>query len=623
MPGSAPLLRDDRHADLLSAALRRLFGELDEAAVESLAGRMHPVRLLRGEALYREGDAADSLHVLLTGRLQVRVQGEREDGRLIATMEPGEAVGEMALFTGGRRTATVVAARDCALAMLTREAFDEITGRHPQAVVHSARLIVTRLTDAQRRREQPRPLRSLALVPLHASLDMDEFARRLQLALLRFGSVAALDARTVQRTHGLEEGVSLGRFLDEVEARHDFVLYQAEFQPSEWTRRCIGYADRILLVGRADGAPEPGPVERELSREAWSGLLPERDLVLVHPDASRPPAGTRQWLAAREVERHFHVPWAGNAGFNRLARILANRAVALVLAGGGARGFSHIGTVRALREAGVPIDVVGGTSFGALVAATVALGFTDERILDEFKVAFADNRPMDDYTLPVVSIVRGQKLVRALRRHLGEVCAEDCWLPYFAVSANLSQNRQHVHERGELWRAVRASVSLPAIFPPVVHGGDLLVDGGVINNLPVDVMRERVSGRIIAADLWVDDEFRVEDEDLPSGLEYVRARLRGRRRQLPTLARVVIKTTTLGSSKDVAAARRTADLYLNPPVGEFDLLDWERFHAIVEVGYRYARERVAAWVADNPGAVQRDELFDSRARRAGGAFVPA
>jgi len=154
---------------------------------------------------------------------------------------------------------------------------------------------------------------------------------------------------------------------------------------------------------------------------------------------------------------------------------------------------------------------------------------------------------------------------------------------------------------------VRASVSLPGILPPVLHQGDLLIDGGVLNNLPVDVMRDRVGGRIIAVDLSVQHEYRLTRQEVPSGLEYLKSRLLPWVEPLeaPTMVRVIMKTTTLASRREVEIARKAAHLYLNVPLAEYDLLDWGKFHQIVDVGYRYAQKALAELIASEPDIVHR------------------
>lgn len=617
----------------LAPALARLLGAIDGATLAELAEAMTPVHLARGEVLYRQKDPASGMHVLVTGRLQVRVAAEAGSAeRVVANLTPGAAVGEIALFTGGARAASVVALRDSTLAHLSQSRFDAVIARYPAAATHLARFIIGRLIEAQSRGHLAGPMaRTFAIVPLDPGLDGFDFARRLQLALLRYGSTALVATRVVRDRfapslagQGGSHAVELEHFLDATERAHDFVLLQADSEPSPWTRKCATYAEGLLFVARASAAIEPAVTLAQAVTRLAGEPVPSCELVLVHPERAAMPGGTRRWLDHIAVRRHLHVPWESDEGFNRLARVLSGNSVAVVLGGGGARGFAHVGVVRALREAGVPIDAIGGTSFGAVMAALVAMGWDIERILESFKAAFVDERPTNDYTLPVVSLVRGEKMARSLRRYFGETLIDDLWIPFFAVSSNLSHSREEVHRSGLLWRAVRASVSLPAIFPPLIEKGELLVDGGILNNLPVDVMHESVRGRIIAVDLSVKDEFRCDREAFPSAWEYIKARLmasvrrRGHRAGMRevTLDRVVLRSTMLGSHREAQAARREADLFLSPPTQGFDLLDWDRFLDIVEVGYRHGREEVGAWVARHPEVVQHAELFDSRLQRA-------
>lgn len=598
---------------LVERALTALFGALDGAVLSDIVDRIAIEHLPRGQVLYKQGEIGSNMHIVLTGRLQVRVHTDSGADRVLAHPELGESVGEMALLTGSPRAATISAVRDATLAALSREVFDAVIAANPAVLSHISRMIIARMSNAQSRSASRVQTRTIAVVPLHATLDAGDFCRRLRLALLRFGSVAHIDGRTM--AHRFPAGSSdldRERYLDESERTHDYVLLEADATAGAWTRKCCGVADRILLVGTSATTPGLTAVERDLFAGAGAdrgAVIPE--LALLHTETHRP-SGTRAWLDSRRVGRHYHVSARGNEGFNRLARFMAGRAVALVLAGGGARGFAHLGVIRALVEAGVPIDAVGGTSFGAIAATGPARGFEIEAMLEELRHAFTTERPLDDYTLPVVSLVRGERLDGLLSRYL-DMDIEDLWIPYFAVSSNLSQNRVEVHERGSLWRAVRASISLPGILPPVLHQGDLLIDGGVLNNLPVDVMQDRIRGRIIAVDLSVQHEYRLAKQEVPSGFDYLKSRLLPWADPLdaPTMARVIMKTTTLASRREVEIARKAAHLYLNLPLADYDLLDWGKFHQIVDVGYRYAQKALGELLASEPDIAQRRSFLST------------
>lgn len=610
VPGLADPKAVYRYADILTEALLRLCGSLEAPAIEALLKKVELLQLDVGETLYRQGDAGDDMHIVLTGRLEVQVEGEDGALRVLAHPQPGDVVGEIALLAGSPRAATVVAVRDTTLGALPRSALEALLADDPGIFSRVARMIVTRLSGGQGHIARRAGTRTILLVPLHASVDRAAFGRGLRQALLRFGSVLQLDSVTAAARLAASGGDDYGRFLDDCERAYDYVILEADPEPSAWSRRCHGYADRVVLVADAGMLPIRTPLEHWLfERESQAGTYADVHLALLHK-GNGPPQGTREWLAARVVTQHHHIRQDKvaemAADMARLARFLTDNAVALVLAGGGARGFAHFGVIRALREVGVPVDAVGGASFGALAATALARGLGDEEALAEQHFAFSRDHPLNDYTLPVVSLLRGGRLDRVLRKALA-MRIEDLWIPFFAVSGDLSANRMHVHDRGPLWRAVRASVSLPGVLPPAVENGHLLVDGAVVNNLPVDVMRERVRGRVIAVDLAVEREYQIDREELPSGLDYLKSRLMPWRAtiRVPTMSRVIMKATMLASRKEVGAARRAADLYLNPPVDAYDFLDWGRLREIVDAGYRHALPAIEAWAGKHANLCDR------------------
>jgi len=589
------------YADILEDALAHFCGDLDEEARQTLLARIGVVRLRVGDTLYRQGEAGTSMHIVLSGRLQVRVTMTDGNERVVAHPQPGEAVGEMALFTGSGRAATVVAIRDTTLGVLDRSDIDALVARQPGVLYNVAKMIIARLTGTQRHVLRGRATRTIMLVPLHHSDAIERFTPQLRQALLHFGSVLHLNSRSAASRRGAGEDDEYGRLLDECERRYDFVLLEADAAPSAWSRTCYGYADRIVLVADA----VMGPALTELEQWLFGAVGANRsyaeiELVLIHPDSAQP-EHTRDWLAPRQIKQHYHVRAGDGVSIARVARFLSNNAIALVLAGGGARGFAHLGVIRALHECGITVDAVGGASFGALAATGLARGLDDQQILEEQRLAFSRDDPLGDYTIPIVSLVRGEHLNRILQSHL-PMDIEDLWLPFFAVSSDLSANHVRVHERGPLWRAIRASVSLPAILPPTLEDGHLLIDGGILNNLPVDVMREKLRGPIIAVDLAVEKEHGAEHTVIPSGMEYIKSRLLPGRKSIeaPTVSRVILQVTTLASRKEVDSARKLADLYLNPPLGDYDFLDWGSMRDIVEVGYRYSVPQVRAWLRRYP-----------------------
>jgi predicted acylesterase/phospholipase RssA len=544
------------------------------------------------------------MHFVLTGRLEVRVRDERGGTRAVTHLSGGDSVGELSVLTGNRRAADVVAIRDSSVARLTTQDYELIVRDHPQAGLNIARYALGRLSSGTRR-FTPR-VSNIAIVALHSSVPLADFGRRLELALMRFGNTLYLDGQTISRSHRRGDRrtgeYALQGFLDEAENTRRFVVYETDADATDWTRKCVRQADRILLVADAARSPEITPIETALLEQSAGTVLAEKELILLRSDRRNAPSGTAAWLAPRQVDRHSNVAMEGDEDVSRLARLLSGHAVTLVLGGGGARGFAQIGIIRAIREARIPIDAVGGTSIGAIIGALVALRWDDERILQSCRRAFVDDRPLDDYTFPMFALLRGEKLGRTLNHYMGDVDIVDLWLPYFCVSTNLSRGRIEPHRSGLLWRATKASATLPGILPPVIKQGELHVDGGVLDNLPVGVMKRFVGGNTIAVAASSTREFTVPVDSFPTTLQYLRSRLTGQAEHadLPTLGSLLFQTTGLDSLRGATELQSGVDLYLQPPVQAFDMLDWKAIYELVEIGYNYAREQLPHWLDTNP-----------------------
>ncbi|MGB6310025.1 MAG: patatin-like phospholipase family protein, partial [Steroidobacteraceae bacterium] len=279
-------------------------------------------------------------------------------------------------------------------------------------------------------------------------------------------------------------------------------------------------------------------------------------------------------LQISPVALHHQIVDAADMG--RLARLLTQRGVGLVLSGGGARGFAHLGVIRALREARVPIDFVGGSSIGSIIAAGVAVGWSDEEMRMRYRRCFVDTNPVNDYALPFVALTRGRKVSRLLLREYGDVSIEDLRQPFFCVSANLTTGRALEHRHGRLTEALRASVAIPGVMPPVYRGEDVLVDGAAINNLPVDLMQAHAPGLVIGSDVGA-DRFAF-----------------GRGRRGINIFQILMRAGMINNASCAEAQRQVAHVLLKPPLENVDLLNWRAFDRAIQAGYDYARAAIEA-----------------------------
>ena len=308
----------------------------------------------------------------------------------------------------------------------------------------------------------------------------------------------------------------------------------------------------------------------------------------------------------------------------RLRRVLWRlRRPVLALGGGGARGFAHVGVIRAIEEAGIPVDAIGSASMGAVIGAAYALDRTGAQ-MEALCEAFASRRRLLDPTLPLTSFLASGKVTRVLQELYGEARIEDLRRPFFAISSNLSRAEPVVHRSGLLWEAVRASSAIPGTFSPMLVDGDLVVDGGVLNNLPIDVMREDVETGIVVGSNVVPT--RLGERTHPSryrfgpsvsGFRVFLGRI-GLAPEIraPGLLSVLTRSTEIGSAWRARSAwfRRNADLLVEPAMGRFRILDFDAWREILASGEVSAREQVGAWLAAReaaglarPGTVARSQ----------------
>jgi predicted acylesterase/phospholipase RssA/CRP-like cAMP-binding protein len=585
--------------DQLAKGLTRLFGPLQEAVLRYVESRVQWVRLQAGEVLFSEGDSGRDLYFVLGGRLRA-MAGER----VLNEMSRGESIGEIALLTGERRTATVVAVRDSELVRISRETFEEIVEKYPKVMHVIAGIVVQRLI-AKERAVRPQAMgMCIAVLGIGGAQSTAEFTERLIKALGDIGPTLHLSAGRVDTLlnqpgiAGADKdhvaGIRLTAWLDEQESGYRFIVYQADTTATGWTLRCLRQADEILLVAGAGSSPDPTPAEKTLLSRGGAVSKARQTLVLLHPDGTRLPAGTARWFPGRDIQRHFHIRLDGQADFARVARCLAGLAVGVVFGGGGARGLAHIGVIRALHEAGVPIDMIGGTSMGAVIAGALGMGLDWKDILEISRVGWLKHKPHKEYTLPFISLIRTRVLDRWAKEIYGDTDIEDMWLNFYCVSCNLTTSETVIFERGPLWKAVRASASLPGVFVPVLFDGNVFVDGAIVNNLPGDIMRKRSCQKVIVVDVGSESSFAFQLLEFPSPWQFLWARILPFRRRVdaPNIAAVLMRTTEVGSKQKTNEVKRDADLCLRPPIDKYGVLEFEAIDQIVEAGYRYAQKQL-------------------------------
>lgn len=598
--------------------LTRWFGSVPPEVLADVRRTVEYQVVHAGEQLCARGDDADGAYLVLSGRLRVEPEDAEETRPAALELGVGELVGELSLLDGAPRSADVVAVRDTTLARIPREAFVALVEEHPAAMLGVIRRLVGRARGPGPTSRHPDAHRSIVVLAHADDVDLRWVSTQLVAALgsgvlhtwsARIDSVLATPG-IAQAEAGTVDDARLSHWLDEAEQDHALLLHEADRAWTPWTARAVRQADEVVVVARAgrDDA-SLGRLEQELDARVPARGGARRTLVLLHDPGTERPVDTARWLVPRSVDRHLHVRSGNRADLARLARTVQGTAIGLVLSGGGARGAAHLGVIRALHEHGVPIDMIGGTSMGSVMAMTAALEWPHDEIVPRVSHILGD---LLDYTLPITSLLKGERITTAIAEAAGGRDIEDLWLPWFCVSTNLTQQAEVLHRYGDLATAARASVAIPGVLPPVPFGDDLLVDGGSMNNLPVDHMRAlNPTGTVLAVDVVPPRGPSAKAEVTPviSGWGQLAGTLVPGRRAVraPGIVNTMLAATIVAALRDRHRLVRdgVADLVLDLDLRGHGLLDFGAVGPIAEAGYEAAMPRIAAWCADQDPSDRR------------------
>jgi predicted acylesterase/phospholipase RssA len=589
-----------------------LFGGLDAGTLDALVDALDIARVHGGERLFAQGDAGDAAYLVLSGRLRVeRADGDRTT--VIREVGRGELVGELSLLTGAPRSATVRAVRDTELGRLPRERFDPLLQAHAPLAIEITRMLAGWIAAPPAASPPGASVATIAVRGLGREPPTEAVAQMLASALAVFGTTALIAPGSVDARLGVGAAAAgpgdprhdaAARWLDEQERAHDYVVYVGDADAPGWTARCIRQSDLILTVAQAGDPPVP-PTERSDGASAhWSA----EDLVLVHADGARTGRGTAHWLAGRTIRCRHHVRLRDVEDFARLARRLTGRGIGVALSGGGARGLAHIGFLRALEETGIPVDEIGGTSMGAVIAAQYAAGMPLDEIVARNTHGWQHHHPHRAYTIPFASIVTHRAAQRMLEEMFGDLDYEDCWIEAFACSASLTRSRLVVHRTGRVARGTLASIAIPGVAPPIVgEDGDLLVDGGVLNNLPAALLSRGAHGAVLASDASPGMQPRSGYAATPSNWRVLRDRWTRRTSApyYPSIFETLARVAVVASTQETRRVRDTADLYFHAPVDHIGIFEFHRLTEVAEIGYRAALGPVRDWWADRSAGARR------------------
>ncbi|GAA2120320.1 DHA2 family efflux MFS transporter permease subunit [Nocardioides bigeumensis] len=561
-PGPAPRVTPQLDGELAhDLSDVPLVAALPASARQQLEDASRLVPVPAGTWLMREGEPTGSAYVVRGGRFEVEV-----GGRIVRELGPGEVLGELALLTGEPRSASVRSRRDSLVSEIPRLAFEEALASDASASRFVLRQVAERLRTAGEPAAAPRATAPsvISVVGLRRGVAVADVAHRVARRIGQHLSVVLLDNVDAD---GLERA----------ERAHDRVVLVAEHpagvgdevdeEATRWRDFCVRMADVVVLVGDATvDVPSDLPTP---------SCQPEVLLL----GATLPPEARAAWVRATDAWRLTLVasdqPGDLAGGLRALADRLAGRSLGLVLAGGGARAFAHVGVLRELEDAGLHVDRVAGCSIGAIIAAVHATGRTGEELEDECYAEWVRRKPFSDWGIPSKSLSKARRVSAGMERALGKDEVFE-GLPRQArlVSVDLVSRSRQNHDRGNLSQAALASVRLPVLFPPMPQqDGRLLVDGGVLDNLPVDLLTERAEGPVVAVNIGIGGETRPRTGPP----------------RVPALGETLLRTMMIGSGGAVAAARARGAWVLSPSSMGVGLLEFHQLDRMILAGRAAAR----------------------------------
>ncbi|XP_052460486.1 patatin-like phospholipase domain-containing protein 6 isoform X2 [Carassius gibelio] len=621
-----------------------------------------------GRALYRQDDQSDCTYIVLNGRLRSVIRKANGKKELVGEYGRGDLIGVVEALTRQPRATTVHAVRDTELVKLPEGTLNNIKRRYPQVVTRLIHLLGQKILGNLQQPRGPFSSSALGLPSMASSPDVTNPASNLStVAVLPVCDEVPISAFNLELSHALSAigptllltsdiirerlGASaldsiheyrLSGWLAQQEDINRIVLYQTDSSMTPWTQRCIRQADCILIVGLGDQEPALGELEQMLENTAVRAL---KQLALLHREDGPGPSRTVEWLnmrswcsghlhlkcprrvfsrrspsKLREVyEKVFEKTADRHSDFSRLARVLTGNSIALVLGGGGARGCSHVGVIKAMEEAGIPIDIVGGTSIGSFIGALYAEERSAVRVKQRArewsKAMNSVFKTVLDLTYPITSMFSGSAFNTSVSNVFEDKQIEDLWLPYFNVTTDITASAMRVHKDGCVWRYVRASASYTPYLPPLCDpkDGHLLVDGCYVNNVPADIARNMGTKTVIAIDVGSQDETDLCNYgDSLSGwwLLWKRINPWAEKVKVPDMAEIQSRLAYVSCVRQLELVKKSAYCeYIRPPIDRFKTMDFGKFDEIYDVGYQHGKLVFTEWAR---GDIIKNVLKDHR-----------
>jgi NTE family protein len=608
-------MSDDPGTLSASALVRStaIFRDLSDEQLAAVWSQAKFLNLIRGDVLMRQNTPSDAVYIVVSGRFEVWIEGRE---RAINEVGVGETIGETGFFSGALRNATIVAARDSVVLALDRPSFDRVAREVPAIYQTLVQALARRLSEVSSRPtsdERVGVARTVAIVSGGNAPIPPAFFERFGAIVTGRGKGLVLAREDVRKRFPDQsfDDPAVLNWLNAIENEYELIAYRTDDTLTDWTRKAIRQADQILIVVTGTAPKGLNPVEAfALSTHPAE----RRRLVRVHERRVGAVEGTADWLAERAVTMHHHVALQDDREFKSLHRFLTGRALGYVAAGGGGFGPAHIGIYKAFAEHGVNFDILGGASVGAAVLGGFAMLLSPEEVDGCAHDVFVTSKGFKHYTFPRYALLDHIAFDEALRRQFRGVAVEDAWRPYFAVATLVDAaagEGPYLIRRGPFWKAVRASGSLPAVLPPLfTDDGRMLVDGGVVDNVPLRSMKTLKTGPNLVAHFGLrgrEQRFEVDYMSIPGRWKLLRHLLTasGRRKlpQMPGPVGVLQRCLVMQNHPDRLPVG-PLDLVLTVPLlPGANFMDFDRHYEVFEAAYQWCNAQIDELAAQGDPAL--------------------
>lgn len=573
----------------------KIFASLDDTALKKIFIKSQKIYLKKNHLLFRQGDTSTHIYFLITGKLSIILKTENNNKKIINEIYPGETAGEISALSHELRSVTIKAAQDSILLQLPSNIFREIFHDHPAVLFEMMDIVVNRSHRAiEQLMKETATKKQVAIMPANTTISLKNFTEKLiaeAQAIPNLLFVTEADLKNASTT--------LKQTLQDIENKHETIVYLLEACETDIAQACLAKVTTLYVIADPNTPPEINTFVR-------NQINNKTEIIFWHQTEDYLPKNPSLWLRQTKFFLYHHIRNDHDKDYQRLLRFITGQAIGVVLGGGGLRCWAHLGAITALLEANIPIDMIGGTSAGAIVAGFYALHESlhdPKKQLQTLSEATRKTVGLRNLTWPAISLSNGKLYTHVLKQIFNNVRIENLSIPTFFVSCNLASNTEKLHRRGYLWKAIRSSTAVPAIFPPIVIKGKLHLDGGILNNLPVDSMKNFVGnkGTTIAIELTHNGHDKNKYK-FPSVLPFWKTALvklgwLPNKYKFPHFIETFLKALLAGSSAKQYKNSQAANVLISPDLSQYGLLNVtkQQEKELIKLGYDAAVTAIKNW----------------------------